>query len=71
MKRGLVANAGGLVRLARQHPYRVALQLVLTGDTISVQELLLYGLINRAAPVGQALAVARELAAVIARARST
>lgn len=66
VKRGLVANAGGLVRLPRQLPYRVAMQLVLSGGTISAQELLAHGLINRVAPVGQALAAARELATAIA-----
>lgn len=66
VKRGLVANAGGLVRLPRQLPYRVALELVLTGATISAQALLAHGLINRIAPAGQVLAVARELAASIA-----
>lgn len=66
VKRGLVANAGGLVRLPRQLPYRMALELVMTGNPVSAQELLAVGLINRVTPVGQALAVAKELAAVIA-----
>jgi enoyl-CoA hydratase len=66
VKRGLVANAGGLVRLPRQLPYRVALELVLTGSMVSAQELHAHGLINRVAPVGQSLAVARELAMTLA-----
>ena len=66
VKRGLVANAGGLVRLPRQLPYRIALELVLTGAPISAQALLAHGLINRIAPAGQVLAVAGELAASIA-----
>lgn len=66
VKRGLVANAGGLVRLPRQLPYRVALELVMTGNTITAQALKEHGLINRVTAVGQALVVARELAAVIA-----
>lgn len=65
-KRGLVANAGGLVRLPRQLPYRIALELALTGAPISAQALLAHGLINRIAPAGQVLAVAREIAAAIA-----
>src|SRR3954451_12403168 len=32
VKRGLVATAGGLMRLPRQLPYRIALELALTGD---------------------------------------
>jgi enoyl-CoA hydratase len=66
VKRGLVANAGGLVRLPRQLPYRVALELVLTGAPISANQLLAYGLINRITQQGGALAVARELASTIA-----
>jgi enoyl-CoA hydratase len=66
VKRGLVANAGGLVRLPRQLPYRVALELVLTGAPISANQLLAYGLINRVTQQGGALAVARELASAIA-----
>lgn len=66
VKRGLVANAGGLVRLPRQLPYRIALEMVLTGDMTSAQELHAHGLINRLAPDGQALNVALELARKIA-----
>lgn len=66
VKRGLVANAGGLVRLPRQLPYRVALELVLTGDMVSAKELHAHGLINRIAPEGQALNAALELARTIA-----
>lgn len=66
VKRGLVANAGGLVRLPRQLPYRIALELVLTGAMVPAKELHAHGLINRIAPEGQALNVALELARVIA-----
>ncbi|WP_454833183.1 crotonase/enoyl-CoA hydratase family protein [Pseudomonas veronii] len=66
VKRGLVANAGGLVRLPRQLPQRVAMEMVLTGAPVSAQALLAYGLINRVVPAGQVLAAALELAAVIA-----
>lgn len=66
VKRGLVANAGGLVRLPRQLPYRIALELVLTGEMKSAQELYAHGLINRIAPEGQALNAALELARTIA-----
>lgn len=66
VKRGLVANAGGLVRLPRQMPHRIATELVLTGAMISPQQLHAYGLINRVVPEGEALARACELASVIA-----
>jgi len=66
VKRGLVANAGGLVRLPRQLPYRVAMEMALTGAPVSAQFLLGHGLINRLAPVGEVLNVALDLACAIA-----
>jgi len=66
VKRGLVANAGGLVRLPRHLPYRVALEMVLTGDMVPAQVMHAHGLINRLAPEGGALGVALELARAIA-----
>lgn len=66
VRRGLVANAGGLVRLPRQLPYRIAMELVLTGAMVSARELHAHGLINRVAPEGQALDAALDLARTIA-----
>ncbi|MFY9326831.1 MAG: crotonase/enoyl-CoA hydratase family protein [Georgfuchsia sp.] len=66
VKRGLVANAGGLVRLPRQLPYRIALELALTGDMISAEEISNYGLLNRIVPPGTALDEAIKLARTIA-----
>lgn len=65
VKRGLVANAGGLVRLPRQLPYRLAMEWVLTGRMLTAAELLARGLINRVTGDGGALAAARELATAI------
>ncbi len=62
---GLIAGAGGLVRLPRSIPRKVANELVLTGRRIGAQEARELGLVNRVAPPGQALAAARELAAEI------
>lgn len=66
VKRGLAATAGGLVRLPRQLPYRIALELALTGDMFPAARAYGYGLINRLAPPGEALAEARRLAQTIA-----
>jgi enoyl-CoA hydratase len=66
VKRGLAATAGGLVRLPRQLPYRVALELVLTGDMFPASRAYEYGLVNRLVPAGEALAEARKLAQTIA-----
>jgi len=62
VKRGLAATAGGLVRLPRQLPYRIALELALTGDMFPATRALGYGLINQLSAPGEALAQARELA---------
>ncbi|QKH36472.1 crotonase/enoyl-CoA hydratase family protein [Achromobacter pestifer] len=62
VKRGLAATAGGLVRLPRQLPYRVAMELALTGDMFPATRALGYGLINQVSAPGEALERARELA---------
>lgn len=66
VKRGLVAGAGGLLKLPRQIPRRVAMELALTGDAIDAQRAYDLGLINRVVEAGTALAAARELADKIA-----
>lgn len=66
VKRGLVAAAGGLMRLPRQIPYRIAMELALTGDMVPAAKLEAHGLINRIVPNGQALEEALKLARVIA-----
>ncbi|WP_280153898.1 crotonase/enoyl-CoA hydratase family protein [Piscinibacter sp. XHJ-5] len=66
VKRGLAATAGGLMRLPRQLPYRIALELALTGDMFPAPRAHQYGLINRLTAPGEALAEARRLAQTIA-----
>mgnify|MGYP001826610720 FL=1 len=65
VKRGLAAAAGGLVRLPRQVPPRLAMELALTGDFVSAGRAAEMGLINRVVPDGTALDAAKELAATI------
>ena len=62
VKVGLFAGAGGVVRLPRMLPPKLANELILTGRRMGAQEALDHGLANRIAPAGQALDVARELA---------
>jgi enoyl-CoA hydratase len=66
VKRGLVAAGGGLVRLPRQAPIRLALELALTGDMVDAETLHMHGVINRLVPEGEALTAALELAGKIA-----
>jgi enoyl-CoA hydratase len=61
VKRGLAAAAGGLMKLPRQIPSRIAMELALTGDFIDATRAYELGLINRVTE-GDALAGAKELA---------
>src|SRR5262249_3037937 len=62
VKVGLVAGAGGLVRLPRMIPPKVATEMILTGRRITAAEALGYGLISRVTQAGKALEGARALA---------
>ena len=66
VKRSLVAAGGALLRLPRRVPYGIAVELALTGDTITAERAYELGLVNRLADPGQALVVALELAEHIA-----
>jgi enoyl-CoA hydratase len=67
VKRGLVAAAGGLLRLPRRIPYHLAMELALTGEPVDAPRAKELGIVNRLAEPGEALAAAHELAALIAR----
>lgn len=66
VKRGLYAAAGGVLRLQRQVPKKVALEIALTGEPVSAARAYELGLVNRVVPEGTAVAAALELAATIA-----
>jgi enoyl-CoA hydratase len=61
-QRGLAAAAGGLIRLPRLIPERVALEMALTGDPVGAPLLHTHGLINRVTEPGAALTEAVSLA---------
>lgn len=61
VKRGLVAAAGGLMRLPDQIPSRIAMELALTGDFFDAERAYELGMINRVVD-GSALDAAMELA---------
>ena len=65
-KRGLVAAAGGIMRLPRRIPYHVAMEIALTGDHYPASRLYELGLVNRVTEPGAALDGALELAKRIA-----
>jgi enoyl-CoA hydratase len=66
VKRGLVAGAGGLVRLPRRIPAGIAMELALTGDPLPAADAHRLGLVNQLTAPGQALAGALALAERIA-----
>jgi enoyl-CoA hydratase len=66
VRRGLVAGAGGLLRLPRRIPYHLAMEVALTGEHFPAARLHQAGLISRLVPAGQALAGAMELAGRVA-----
>ncbi len=66
VRRGLVAGAGGLLRLPSRIPYHVAMEIALTGEHFPASRLAEVGLVNKLVPAGQALAAAKELAARVA-----
>ncbi len=63
---GLYPLGGSAVRLARQLPYTVAAELLLTGRHLGAAEAKEVGLIGHVVPDGTALARAREIADAIA-----
>lgn len=65
VKRGLIAGAGGVHRLARQVPQKVALGLLLTGRLIPAAEAYRLGFVNEIVPAGEVMAAARRWAAEI------
>jgi len=66
VKRGLVAAAGGVLRLPRRVPHAVAKEMVLTGAPIDAAQARHYGLVNRVVADGTAAPEACSLARAIA-----
>jgi enoyl-CoA hydratase len=64
-RRGLFPLGGSTVRLRRQIPYTVAMDLLLTAREVSAQEALAIGLIGRVVPDGTALTEALAIAEVV------
>jgi enoyl-CoA hydratase len=65
VQRGLLAAAGGLIRLPHRVPLAVALELAMTGDPIDAPRALALGLVNRVVPadrvVDEAVALAQRI----------
>lgn len=66
VKVGLLATSGGLIRLSRDIPRKVAMEMCLTGTLISAERAREIGLINYVVPADQVMDKALELAHTIA-----
>ncbi len=64
-RRGLFPLGGSTVRLRRQIPFTMAMDLLLTGRALDAAEALRIGLIGRVVPAGTALDEALEVAELI------
>jgi enoyl-CoA hydratase len=64
---GLFPLGGSTVRLRRQIPHTVAMEMLLTGKRVSAAEALRIGLVGSVVPNGEALAAARVIAEQIAQ----
>lgn len=62
VRRGLVAAAGGALRLARRLPHSIAAEIALSGEPVPAELLHRFGLINRLVEPRGALSAALELA---------
>ena len=67
VKRGLVPGNGATQRVLNQLPYAIAMEMVLTGDSIDAQQAARWGLIHRIVPPDKLLETAFEYARRIGR----
>jgi enoyl-CoA hydratase len=67
VKRSLVAIGGGLFRLPKRVPWPVAMEMILTAEPKSAQEMKHFGFVNSVVEPGAVLDEALRLAALIAR----
>jgi crotonobetainyl-CoA hydratase len=66
VRRGIIAGAGGLVRLKQQIPLKVAMRLTLTGQPMSAAEAERWGLVNEVVVPADVLPAAIRLGECIA-----
>lgn len=59
---GLVADAGGVIRLPRRLPRAIAMEMICTGRRASAEELARWGLVNQVVPGADLMDAARALA---------
>jgi len=62
VKRGIIAGGGGVHRLPRQMPLKIAMGYLLTGRHMSAQEAHRWGLVNEVVPAAELMAAAKRWA---------
>lgn len=67
VKRGLIPSCAALFRAPRALPLNIAMEMTLTGESISADRAAHFGLVNRVVPKGRALPSALALAQTICR----
>jgi len=67
MPLGIVPDAGALQRLPRRIPHNIAMEMLLLGRRMGVEEAARYGLINKIVPYSELMTAAREWAGHLAR----
>lgn len=65
VKRGILPGNGGTQRTIRQLPYPIAMWLLLSGEWLTAQQALQYGLINKVVSRGELMEEAEHMASVI------
>src|SRR5262249_18551073 len=65
VKRGLFPMGGSTVRLVRQIPWAIAMEILLTGEQFSAAEALRIGLVNKVVPAPRVLDEALRYARII------
>lgn len=67
VKVGLIASTGGIVRMAKELPKKIAMELCLTGKLIFASEAKEIGIVNHVVPAQELLDKALEIASIIAK----
>jgi E-phenylitaconyl-CoA hydratase len=62
VKRGIVAANGGTQRILQQLPYAIAMELLLTGDSIDARQAERWGLVNKVTPLDTVVDTALDYA---------
>jgi len=68
VKRGIIAGGGGVHRLPRQMPLKIAMGYLLTGKNISAEEAHRWGLVNEVVPAAELMDAARRWAGEVTEA---